>query len=637
MNKTISVLLAILMVLSLLPATAMAAEPEDEARQEMLQQEDVIPQEETDFQPNEMDDEEQPDPAPAAAETENAPAPLNASGDIDDLLVEKGFSVPMLGQQFNVDVPAWSSFNDLASLDYSSLGKVGEATLTLNTATAEAWSAAYNQSSQWFPGVPNEVRSVFSYYAPAGADNFSFCIADENSSELSNFINGNYTYTMSAQSGCNMGFRIADVESGYIKNTDDYSVYYLVVWRNRNGEIIDKYALKINIETEEFSHPQGNLADKLKAAGFVTPEIDDAGAGISGALILELPAGLKKGDDYKYTYNKNTGELNITILKGTAANWKTAYLDSVIGEEANFVAMGINFQSVDGSTQGLSRRSWDKSDLWALLQDDIWDDAFSFEEDTRCGAACWMADARDNGAGDVTISCEKGTQQFYQAALWKDKNGTVLARYLIKVTVNYRTFSHTVEALSMNKLNAADAARFGLELENPNSFMTTILKNGKVTLVPKAGAVLTDEWDNIGNFRVKAPAGYTLQSCYISYSEGHNEIVREFDNDGGYWVPLRMENANTDGHTQLTLRWKNNNAKAADLIEVLDVYVDSGWGNLSNHAGQPNVTDVQAIYDCLTQDKTPACGDKAACDVNLDGNVDIYDLQYLYECVAQNQ
>ena len=31
------------------------------------------------------------------------------------------------------------------------------------------------------------------------------------------------------------------------------------------------------------------------------------------------------------------------------------------------------------------------------------------------------------------------------------------------------------------------------------------------------------------------------------------------------------------------------------------------------------------------------CCDKAACDVNLDGNVDIYDLQYLYECVAQNQ
>lgn len=635
MKKMISVLLAILMVLSLLPATVMAAEPEDEAQQEMLQQEDVIPREETDLQPNEMDDEEQPDPAPAAAETENAPAPLNASGDIDDLLVEKGFNVPMLTQQFDVDVPAWSSFDDLASLSlyYSSSGKVGEATLTLNTATAEAWNTAYRQSSQWFPGVSNEVRSVFSYYAPDDAVSFSYCIADENSPKLLNFINGNYTDTMNG-SGCNMGFRIADVASGYIKNTDDYSVYYLVVWRNSNGEIIDKYALKINIETEEFSHPQENLADRLEAAGFVAPEIDETGAGISGALILELPAGLKKGVDYNYTYNKNTGELNITISKGKAANWKTAYLDSVIGEKANFVAMGIDFQSEDGSTQGLSWSSWNKSDLWALLQDDIWDDAFSFEEDTRCGGSCWIADARDNGAGAVIISCEKGTQQFYRAALWKDKNGTVLARYLIKVTVNYSAFNHTVEALSMNKLNAADAARFGLELENPNSFMTTILKNGKVTLVPKAGAVLTDKWDDIGVFRVKAPAGYTLQSCYISYRENHTELVREFANDGRYWVPLRMENANTDGHTQLTLRWKNDNAKAADLIEVLDVSVDSGWGKLSSHNGQPDVRDVQAIYDWLTQNKMPDCGDSAACDVNLDDNVDVYDLQYLYECVA---
>lgn len=48
-------------------------------------------------------------------------------------------------------------------------------------------------------------------------------------------------------------------------------------------------------------------------------------------------------------------------------------------------------------------------------------------------------------------------------------------------------------------------------------------------------------------------------------------------------------------------------------------------------------TDVAAIYDCLTQDITPACGDRMACDVNMDGYVDVYDLQYLYECVAQNQ
>lgn len=631
MKKWISMLMAILMTLSLLP-TAWAADVDDVSSTAEAVQEEAVPQVNL---PEEED--QQPEPALEMEMEETAPAPLSASGDIDDLLVEKGFKVPMLTQQeqqFNVDVPAWSSFKNMASLNYSTKGKVGEATLTLKTATAEAWNTAYRQSSQWFPGVLNEVRSVFSYYAPDGADNFSFCIADKNSPELSNFINGNYTDPMSARSGCNMGFRIADVASAYIKNTDDYSVYYLVVWRNSNGKIIDKYALKINIETEEFSHPQENLADKLKAAGFVAPEIDDAGAGISGALILELPAGLEKGVDYNYTYNRNTGELNITILQGSAANWKTAYLDSVIGEEANFVAMDIVFQSEDGSTQGLSWSSWNKSDLWALLQDDIWDDSFSFNEATRCGNGCWMADARDNGDGTVTIGCEEDTQQFYQAALWKDKNGTVLARYLIKVTVNYSAFSHTVEALSMNKLNAADAARFELKLEKSDSFMTTILKNGKVTLVPKAGAVLTDKWDNIGVFRVKAPAGYTLQSCYISYRENHNEVVREFANDGGYWVPLRMEDANTDGHTQLILRWKNDNAKAADLIEVLDVYVDSGWGNLSNHDGQPNAMDVQAIYEYLTQNKMPDCGDSAACDVNLDGAVDVYDLQYLYEFVA---
>ena len=96
-------------------------------------------------------------------------------------------------------------------------------------------------------------------------------------------------------------------------------------------------------------------------------------------------------------------------------------------------------------------------------------------------------------------------------------------------------------------------------------------------------------------------------------------------------------NPTIDSDTLVKLAWKNNNANAADLIESLSVCLNSGWGKLSSSGGSPNALDVAAIYECLTQDKTPACGDKAACDVNLDGNVDIYDLQYLYECVAQNQ
>ena len=93
-------------------------------------------------------------------------------------------------------------------------------------------------------------------------------------------------------------------------------------------------------------------------------------------------------------------------------------------------------------------------------------------------------------------------------------------------------------------------------------------------------------------------------------------------------------NPTVDSDTLVKLAWKNNNANAADLIESLSVCLNSGWGKLSNHEGAPDVRDVAAIYECLTQDTTPACGDKAACDVNLDGSIDVYDLQRLYEAVS---
>ena len=47
-----------------------------------------------------------------------------------------------------------------------------------------------------------------------------------------------------------------------------------------------------------------------------------------------------------------------------------------------------------------------------------------------------------------------------------------------------------------------------------------------------------------------------------------------------------------------------------------------------------NVLDVQALYGYLTSGKPPAAG-RSGCDLNGDGSVDVYDLQYLYELVSK--
>lgn len=431
-----------------------------------------------------------------------------------------------------------------------------------------------------------------------------------------------------------------------------YWVRGIAVWGNTDEEILSdrtgehKYMYTVSIEVpEDFSYGWNTrpIEERLAEAGFVVPQQDKLDKHIPGALNLKMPTGLKENTDYTCKYDEKTGEVNITIKKGNKADWKAAYLDSVLSGGMDRIIMNVLFGSECGAVQGVS---WvgDEANLGMLLWDGIWDDdeyAFTSRGDfSMCGNGCAIADVKGNGNGTVTISGKKGTTEFYQAAMWKDDAGNVLSKYLVKVKITVAAaFSHTaVVTPVMDGLNAADTTRFTLALEEPDALLTAIPAKGKITLVPKDGAALVNEWGYIGGFWVQAPAGYTLQSCYLDYGPGQNADLHDFEiNSNSYWIPVDFYNPTVDSDTLVKLAWKNNNANAADLIESFDVCIDSNWGKLSSSGGSPNALDVAAIYECLTQDKTPACGDKAACDVNLDGNVDIYDLQYLYECVAQNQ
>lgn len=431
-----------------------------------------------------------------------------------------------------------------------------------------------------------------------------------------------------------------------------YWVRCIVVWGDANKNVLtdsggeQKYMYTVSIEVPEgFDYEWNSLPiqDQLTYAGFTAPKLDKNNEGVPGALTLKMPEGLKSGTDYLYTYNEKTGELNITIKRGNKADWKAAYLDSAVSGCTDDITMDILFGSEYGAVQGVS---WvgDEANLGMLLWDGIWYDN-RYASDVRGdfsmrGNGCAIADVKGNGNGTVTISGKKGTTELYHAVMWKDDAGNVLSKYLVKVKITVATaFSHTAVATPMmDRLNAADPARVKMELYAPNALMTSISTKGQVMLVPKAGTALTDEAGYIGGFWVQAPAGYTLQSCYLDYAPGQNADLHDFEiNGNSYWIPVDFYNPTVDFDTLVRLAWKNNNANAADLIESLDVCIDSNWGKLSNHGGAPNALDVAAIYECLTQDKTPACGSKEDCDVNLDGDVDVFDLQYLYECVAQNR
>lgn len=571
-----------------------------------------------------------------------------------DALRNAGYRVPNQ-DLFGVDMP--DGLTEGVDYTYSYDASTGHVSIQLlkSKGWMKAFETCYDQNGDYasdYFGIttcfnqPSSSATQVKFYMTDDDDSVVRMYANNN---LSRFYWDSGTFLRPGSMRTIIGAGADNDENMWISaQPGTYWVRCIAVWGDGNGNILrdsngtaHKYMYTVSIEVpQDFDYEWNSrpIEDQLADAGFTAPKMDKQYGNIPGALNLEMPKGMESGIDYRYAYYEETGELYITILRGSKADWKAAYLESITDERSNTVDLGVNFLSVDNAVRGVS---WigDEDGLRALLQDDIWDsdDAFNIRGDyTMCGGRRMMASVQDKGDGTVTISSRKGTTEFYQAVMWKDAAGNVLAKHLIKVTINFTSFSHTaVAAPVIDSLNAADAARVKMELYAPDSLMTCILAKGKVTLVPKAGASLTDKTGDVGGFWVQAPAGYTLQSGYLNYGPGQNADLNDFETGrNGYWIPVDFYN---DLDTVVTLRWKNNNADAADLIESFEVCIDSNWGKLSSSGGSPNALDVAAIYECLTQDKTPACGDKAACDVNLDGDVDVFDLQYLYEYVAQGQ
>ena len=573
---------------------------------------------------------------------------------MEDALRNAGYRVPTQ-ELFDVDMP--DGLTEGVDYTYSYDATTGHVSIQL--LPSDGWMKAFETYYKKYGDYASDYFGVTTCFNKPStkATSLVFYVTDDDDWAVERFVENDfsefYWYT-----GTNLRpgstrtvidtYARRNGDMGLSANAGTYWVRCIAVWGDANKNVLtdsggeQKYMYTVSIEVpEDFSYGWNTrpIEERLAEADFAAPQQDKLDEHIPGALNLKMPTGLKENTDYTCKYDEKTGEVNITIMEGNKADWKAAYLDSAVSGCTDDITMDILFGSECGAVQGVS---WvgDEANLGMLLWDGIWDDdeyAFTSRGDfSMCGNGCAIADVKGNGNGTVTISGKEGTTEFYQAAMWKDDAGNVLSKYLVKVKITVAAaFSHTaVVTPVMDGLNAADTTRFTLALEEPDALLTAIPAKGKITLVPKDGAALVNEWGYVGGFWVQAPAGYTLQSCYLDYGPGQNADLHDFEiNSNSYWIPVDFYNPTVDSDTLVKLAWKNNNANAADLIESLSVCLNSGWGKLSNHEGAPDVRDVAAIYECLTQDTTPACGDKAACDVNLDGNVDIYDLQYLYEHV----
>lgn len=431
MKRTISLLMALLMALSLLP-TAWAADVDDtsstagaaQLEETIPQKDEQLPENQNIIPPEVMETEGEDDGAAVASE------------DVDAALQQKGFfdAEP----RFGIDFPG-----NTDELCYNPVfASANEVTLKLKTASSEAWRAAYNQSLSWFQNsITDAVNCVISYFAPEGCTNYAYLISNDNTT-LSKFINGDYGYF--SRSYCSMGFRIADVftESGVdcIVNVEPYSVYYLVVWRNDACEVVAKYALKVNIETEDFCYPQNvNTTEAaLETAGYNVKPAEDQ-------IYADIPAGLENGTDYTYSYDPDTGHMTIQLLPGNSSHWKQA-LQTLLSQNDD-INKAIGFYGITfGFAEPLGKGATDSTifyltsdnrNIGYFLKNDFSDIKWNGEQRGTRPGSTWPfgVTTYDENSYTASVSLSAGSSWRRYIAVWADSGGNVVAKRSFTVTI----------------------------------------------------------------------------------------------------------------------------------------------------------------------------------------------------------
>lgn len=378
-----------------------------------------------------------------------------------------GFTTP---ENFAVNVPCWSEdeYPDLCCLNMDI--STGEITLTLKRASSEAWNAAYQKSVEWFNDY-SKIMCTVPCYAPGYVKNsttgsytsngyyYSACMTSDDSEAL-DFINNYdsymwYGYGGDPIDGCFWGTGIASVGNGQISSLGNHRVYYMVVWYDANANEICKYALKINIVSEEpfsYSTTTTDAGTKLREAGYTVPD--------TSQFFVNAPTGLIEGTDYIYRYDPTTGHVTIKLLKGNAAHWRKAY-QAVADEGLDYFGFTVGFEQPSGTNQlYFYFAQQDDRGVGSFINGSYADYFTPYEGTTlRPGSTRTFADVSVSRDGAVMLSVEKGSRWVRCIAVWAN-NGTAKNQLMYTVSIEAdEAFSHTWVSLEdeLGDLNSSGA------------------------------------------------------------------------------------------------------------------------------------------------------------------------------------
>lgn len=300
-----------------------------------------------------------------------------------------------------------------------------------------------------------------------------------------------------------------------------------------------------------------NSCQALWDSGFQAPENPN----------FVFPAGLVKGEDYTYTYNGTTGELHVVLLpqfdKGN--HWADAFHNMSAG--SNSLNLQIRMTAKDEYTR-TKEFSFNGSPASVINESDHVDTAnFNMDNGVRWSGGSTPLGTVNRIDGQATIAPTDAFNKHFIAVVWGDDSGTVLRKELVILTVEVQQEFVVNTHYNVAKPIPAEKLKSGFTFMSGVTGWEASFSDGKLELFPDNGIPTSGDPIELGriSWDAMAPDGYHFKS-YVRLNSGNGE---ETYSSIGVWT---WPNANGRGVNKLyEVTWYNDTDNTS-ILQNLAVY-----------------------------------------------------------------
>lgn len=296
-----------------------------------------------------------------------------------------------------------------------------------------------------------------------------------------------------------------------------------------------------------------NSCQALWDSGFQAPENPN----------FVFPAGLVEGEDYTYTYNSATGELHVVLLpqfdKGN--HWADAFHN--MSANNNSLNLQIRMTAKDEYTR-VKGFSFNGSPASVISESDHVDASnFDMDNGVRWSGGSVPVGTVNRIDGQATIAPTDAFNKHFIAVVWGDDSGTVLRKELVILTVEVREEFVVNTHYNVAKPIPAEKLKSGFTFMSGVTGWEASFSDGKLELFPDNGIPTSGDPIELGRIRwdAMAPDGYHFKS-YVRLNSGNGE---ETFSGVGVWT------------------WPNANGRGVDELYEVTWYNDTDNSNITQN------------------------------------------------------